>query len=135
MLSGIFHENTHTAKILIAEDEADIALILSKALKFKGFDVIVAKNGLECIEKAENELPDLILLDNMMPIMDGPTALAKLKASKKTCNIPVIMVTALAGEENIAEAQKNGAIRYVVKPFDSDILAKNINQALKSKHK
>ena len=135
MLSRLFGKHTQTAKILVAEDEADISLILCKTLKFKGFDVIAAGNGVECIAKAEEESPDLILLDNMMPIMSGPEALTKLKASKKTCDIPVIMVTALADEENIAEAQKNGAFMYVAKPFDFDSLFEKINQGLKSKHK
>ena len=65
--------------------------------------------------------------------MDGPTALAKLKASKKTADIPVIMVTALADQEHIVNAQKGGAVEYIVKPFDYTVLLEKIKQALKSK--
>lgn len=135
MLSGIFNEKTQTGKILVVDDEVDIARVICKTLRLNGYEVITANDGLECVAKAENELPDLILLDNVMPNMDGPTALAKLKASKKTDAIPVIMVTALADEKNITGAQKGGAIEYVVKPFDCDVLLGKIAQALKSKHK
>ena len=67
--------------------------------------------------------------------MDGPTALAKLKASKETAHIPVIMLTALADQKHIANAQEGGAVEYVVKPFDYTVLLEKIAQVLKSKNK
>lgn len=117
-------------KILLVDDEKDISIIISKVLERSGYEVITAADGLEGIAKAEDELPDLILLDNMMPNMDGPTALIKLKASDKTKDIPVITVTALADEDNIVTAQKGGAVDYIVKPFDYDILLKKIAKTL-----
>lgn len=117
-------------KILLVDDEKDISIIISKVLERSGYEVITAADGLEGIAKAEDELPDLILLDNMMPNMDGPAALVKLKASEKTRSIPVITVTALADEDNIVTAQKGGAVDYVVKPFDYDILLKKIAKTL-----
>jgi two-component system alkaline phosphatase synthesis response regulator PhoP len=71
----------------------------------------------------------------MMPSMDGQAVLSKLKASKKTADIPVIMVTALTDQEHIIGAQKGGAVEYVVKPFDYAVLLEKIAQVLKSKHK
>ena len=71
----------------------------------------------------------------MMPNLDGPAALAKLKASKETEDIPVIMVTALADQEHITGAQKGGAVEYIVKPFDYTVLLEKIAQVLKSKHR
>lgn len=135
MLSGIFSEKTQTWKILVVDDEVDIAMVICKTLKLNGYEVITANDGFECVAKAENESPDLILLDNVMPNMDGPTTLAKLKASRKTDAIPVIMVTSLADDKNIVSAQKGGAIEYVVKPFDYEVLLGKITQALKSKSK
>jgi len=133
MLSRIFEKKTNTGKILVVDDEPGMVMVVSKFLKHNGYEVITAQDGLECISKSETELPDLILLDNVMPNMDGQTALVKLRASNKTKDIPVIMVTALSDEKNIASAQKGGAVEYVVKPFDYTVLLEKIAKALKSK--
>jgi len=134
-MSVIFKEKMQTKRILVVDDEPDVVRILSKSLMVNGYEVITANDGLECLSKAENEIPDLILLDNIMPNMDGQTVLAKLKDSKKTEGIPVIMVTALADEKNITTSQKGGAVEYVVKLFDYNVLLEKITQALKSKRK
>ncbi|MEE9371305.1 MAG: response regulator [Sedimentisphaerales bacterium] len=126
-------KKANVGEILVVDDEHDIVTLIGKVLKKSGYEVITANDGLECIKKVETESPDLILLDNVMPNMDGPTALAKLKASKKTADIPVIMVTALADQEHIVNAQKGGAVEYIVKPFDYPVLLEKIAQALKSK--
>jgi CheY-like chemotaxis protein len=128
-------ENTNGIKILVVDDEQDIVTIIGKVLKKSGYEITTAKDGLECIDKVNREQPDLILLDNIMPNMDGPTVLSKLKASKKTADIPVIMVTALADQEHITGAQKGGAVEYIIKPFDYTVLLEKIAQALKSKRK
>lgn len=133
MLSKLFAKKTDIKRILVVDDEPGQVMVVSKFLKHNGYEVITANDGIECIAKAENELPDLILLDNVMPNMDGQTALGKLRASEKTERIPVIMVTALSSEENIASAQKGGAVEYVVKPFDYTVLLEKIAKALKSK--
>jgi CheY-like chemotaxis protein len=130
-----FEMKSNTIKIMIVEDEQDVVVILGKILKKKGYEVITACDGLECIKKVETEPPDLILLDNIMPNMDGLAVLAKLKASKETQDIPVIMVTAVADQEHITGAQKGGAVEYVVKPFDYMVLLEKITQVLKSKRK
>lgn len=134
-MSVVFKEKMQTKKILVVDDEPDVVRILSKSLMVDGFEVVTAYDGLECLAKVENEPPDLILLDNIMPNMDGQAVLKKLKASKETEEIPIIMVTALADEKDITSAQKGGAIEYVVKPFDYNVLLKQIKQALKSKCK
>lgn len=128
-------ENTNGIKILVVDDEPDIVTIIDKILKKSGYEVITANDGLECIDKVSREQPDLILLDNIMPNMDGLTVLSKLKASKKTEDIPVIMVTALADQEHITGAQKGGAVEYIIKPFDYTVLLEKIAQVLKSKQK
>jgi CheY-like chemotaxis protein len=128
-------ENTNGNKILVVDDEQDIVTIIGKVLKKNGYEITTAKDGLECIDKVSREQPDLILLDNIMPNMDGPAVLSKLKASKETQDIPVIMVTALADQEHITGAQKSGAVEYIVKPFDYEVLLEKVAQALKSKGK
>lgn len=133
MLSKIFEKKTNTGKILVVDDEPGMVMVVSKFLKHNGYEVITAQDGLECISKSETDLPDLILLDMVMPNMDGQTALVKLGASDKTKDIPVIMVTALSDEKNISSAQKGGAVEYVVKPFDYTVLLEKIAKALKSK--
>jgi CheY-like chemotaxis protein len=135
MLSKVLEKKTNEGRILVVDDEQDIIIIISKVLRKSGYEVITANDGLECIKKVESELPDLILLDNVMPNMDGQAVLSKLKTSKKTRDIPVIMVTALADEEHISGAQKGGAVEYIVKPFDYAVLLKKIVQVLKAKHK
>ena len=126
MLAGMFKEKTQTRRILVVDDEPDVVRIVSKRLVLDGYEVITANNGLDCIAKAENERPDIILLDSVMPNMDRQGVLSKLKALRKTKNIPVIMVSALAGEDGIANAEKGGAAAYVIKPFDYDILLEKI---------
>jgi len=135
VLSKLLGEKANIEKILVVDDEQDIVTIIGKVLKKNGYEVITANDGLECIGKVESELPDLILLDNVMPNMDGRAVLSRLKASKKTENIPVIMVTALADEEHINSAQKGGAVEYIVKPFGYNVLLEKIKQTLKSKRK
>lgn len=122
-----------TAKILLADDEPDMTRIMGKSLEISGYEVIIANDGVECISKAQCEQPDIILLDNVMPNMDGLTALEKLRSSKLTENIPVIIVTALADEDSIAKALNGGADSYVVKPFDYEMLLVRIAMALESR--
>ncbi len=128
-------ENANAGKILIVDDEQDVVTIIGKVLKKSGYEVITASDGLECLDKVNEESPDLILLDNIMPNMNGPAVLSKLKASKETADIPVIMVTALAAQEHIADAQKGGAVEYIIKPFDYIALLEKIAQVLKLKQK
>jgi len=135
MLSEIFKKETKTKKILLADDEPDIAMIVSKILKCNGYDVIIATDGIQCLEMAENEEPHLILLDKKMPNLDGQTALTRLQASSKTKNIPVIMLTSCTDGEDIDLAQKSGAIDYIAKPFDHLVLLEKIARILKTKVK
>ncbi len=117
----------------MADDEPDMTRVIGKSLEVSGYEVIIANDGIECISKARREQPDVILLDNVMPNMDGLTALQQLRSSKRTEDIPVIIVTALADEESIARAMKGGADSYVVKPFDYEMLLARITMALESR--
>lgn len=114
-------------KILLAEDEQDIRDIEKMALELIGlFEVETCNNGSMVHEKALAFAPQIILLDVMMPIMDGPQALSKLKSDDRTKDIPVIFVTAKAMESEIKRLMELGATSVVTKPFDPATLSQNI---------
>ena len=102
-------------KVLVVDDEFDIRDLLSRFLTEEGYEVILASNGEEAIELAERENPQVILLDIMMPGIDGIETCKRLKAEEKTRFIPVIMATVLW--DTYAEAIDAGAEDFVTKPF------------------
>lgn len=120
-------------KVLLAEDEEDIQKVARMSLQFQGhWEVVVAGNGQECLEKVSTEHPDLILLDAMMPRMDGYETCRRLKADPATRHIPVIFLTAKAQEAEIKKGLELGAVGYLVKPFDPMRLAAQIQQILEN---
>lgn len=117
-------------RILVTDDEPDVLMIVQTGLEAEGYDVITATNGPDALEIAEREQPDLILLDVMMPNMDGFEVLGKLKDGDKTAKIPVIMLTGLSDRSKIQQALVSGIDYYVVKPFDFDDLTNKVRTAL-----
>jgi len=103
------------AKILIVEDDPLMSRMYQKIFKFEGFDVEVAGDGLEALEKVRSVKPTLVLLDIMMPKMNGLEVLEKLKADPELKSIPVVMLTNLAGQSDAEKALAMGAIKYIVK--------------------
>ncbi|KKQ98298.1 MAG: Diguanylate cyclase (GGDEF) domain-containing protein [Candidatus Woesebacteria bacterium GW2011_GWB1_39_12] len=103
------------AKILIIEDDPLMQRMYNKIFTFEKYDVDVAANGSEGLSKVKSGKPTLILLDIMMPKMNGLEVLKSLKASEATKKIPVVMLTNLAGQEDAETALKLGAVRYIVK--------------------
>lgn len=102
-------------KILVVDDEDDVRLFLQDFLSERDLDVMAASSGEEALEKIDQSKPDIVLLDVMMPGMDGLECLERVK--KKFPEINVIMITALKDEARIARAKKVGACNYIVKPF------------------
>ncbi|MFH1823801.1 MAG: response regulator [Candidatus Firestonebacteria bacterium] len=122
------------AKILIAEDEKDITFIIDTALKKAGYETILAYDGEEALEKAINEKPDLILLDIMMPKMDGFTVNTKLKENEKTKDIPVIVCTAKGGLKDLFNIEKKWKIDgYLEKPFVVKVLVEKVKEIIGEK--
>ncbi|PID84828.1 MAG: hypothetical protein CSA11_10985 [Chloroflexi bacterium] len=119
--------------ILVVDDTETNLKILSSLLKHHGFQVMLAENGRLALEIAQNKEPDLILLDVMMPIMDGFEACRKLKANEKTQNIPVIFMTALAATEDKLKGFHAGAVDYITKPLSQRELLARITIHLKNK--
>jgi len=115
--------------ILVVDDEPDIVTLVKSRLEANGYEVISAYNGKDGIEKALEAQPDMILLDLMMPIMDGYEAGRKLKDNPLTKDIPLILFTAASAEEVAKKgAETIEAIDYVVKPFDDAALLFLINR-------
>ncbi len=117
-------------KVLIVDDEPSVVKMVEFRLKKEGLDVIIAKDGIEGLEKAEKETPDLILLDVTMPGMNGHEVLIKLKESDGTKSIPVIMFTAKGQVEDVERSSREGAIDYIAKPYDSTTLLSKVKKAL-----
>jgi len=105
-------------------------MMVKSRLIANGFVIIIAPNGAEGFETAKKEKPDLIILDMVMPEMDGIETLIKLKATEETKNIPVIMFTAKGQSEDVEKAQSAGAADYIVKPFSPPILLEKVGKAL-----
>ena len=106
-------------KILLAEDEEDIRRLAYISLRRGGdWEILLAEDGEECLALARAQQPDLILLDAVMPCLDGLEACRRLKADPATANIPVIFLTASVQEHEIQRGLQMGAIGYLTKPFD-----------------
>lgn len=118
--------------ILIAEDEPSLMHILSDKLTQSGFKVIEAADGEKCLELLNESNPDLILLDMIMPKMDGRVVLEKIKNDENKKNIPVIMLTNLSGFEDIQESINKGADDYLIKAdWSLKEIVKKIEEKLK----
>ena len=118
--------------IILAEDEPDIQLVARLALKRAGFVVKVVSNGAEVLAAAATERPDAILLDWMMPEIDGPETCRRLKADPATADVPVIFLTAKSQESEIKWGLSMGAIGYITKPFDALALGAQVRELLES---
>jgi len=117
-------------KILVVEDEADVASVLAMLLETQGYETILAKDGPAALEKARSEKPDLILLDVMLPKMDGFKVARMLKFDENFRHIPIIMLTAKIQEKDRRTGIETGADAYVTKPFDNSVLLQRISEIL-----
>ncbi|MFC1568461.1 response regulator transcription factor [Candidatus Margulisiibacteriota bacterium] len=120
-------------KILVVDDEPDVSSLLTLLLKSKGYDVIVARDGQEALEKARREKPDLILLDIMLPRMDGYKVARMLKFDENFSHIPIVMLTAKIQDKDKKVGMEMGADDYVTKPFDTVNLLSKIQEILAKK--
>ena len=118
-------------RILIVEDEQELVKALQVRLGAAGYEVIVAYDGKEGLEKAQEGKPDLILLDILMPQMDGFETLEKLKQDSQTKAIPVIILTAKSQFEDVTKTTNLGAEDYIVKPFDYIAMLGKIKRVLR----
>ena len=117
-------------KLLYVEDEADIREIAEFALEDEGFDIVFCASGEEAVEKAVDFQPEVILLDVMMPGMDGPTTLKNLRTIPGLETTPIIFLTAKVQPNEIQDFIALGAIDVIPKPFDPMTLADKIRETL-----
>ena len=119
-------------KILIVEDHADMRELLTWQIELMGFMPIPAKHGKEGVEKAVAEQPDLILLDIMMPGMDGWEAARTLRANPETKDIPILAATALFRDSDLKSCLDAGCNGYIVKPFTFQELQEKVREFIAS---
>jgi CheY-like chemotaxis protein len=117
-------------RILVIDDEEDIREVAALTLETAGYEVLTAANGLEGIERARAEQPDAILLDVMMPELDGPATLLRLQEAEATRGIPVLFLTAKIQSSDRRHLAALGAVAIMPKPFDPDRLGRDIADAL-----
>jgi two-component system alkaline phosphatase synthesis response regulator PhoP len=119
-----------TPKVLVVDDEPHIVRLVSFALEKDGFDVIDAGDGETAVELARREQPDLILMDVMMPVMDGLEASKRLKEDPDTAEIPIVMLSAKSQRYEQEAGLEGGAERYIVKPFTPKELVGEVRAVL-----
>ncbi len=117
-------------KALIVEDHPDTVEFLTLQLERLGFTVISASNGKEGVEKAIKEKPNLILMDIMMPVMDGREATRRIRSNPETKEIPVLAATAITEKSQLRECIEAGCNDYIVKPFAPNELISRIEKLL-----
>ena len=118
------------ARILIVEDEANIVKLISIRLERLGHSINSADNGVAALDIAREIIPDLILLDVMIPMLNGFQVLQRLKADPATAPIPVLMLTARGHERDIVAGLEGGADDYIVKPFSFPELIARVSTTL-----
>jgi DNA-binding response OmpR family regulator len=120
-------------RILVVDDEVDFVKMLQARLRIEGYEVLVADDGIKGVQVARRERPDLIILDIMMPGMDGHTVHDTLKKSTLTWSIPVIYLTAKTGQADELLAMEKGARYYLNKPYNPAMLLEMVKSALMGK--
>ena len=117
-------------KVLVCDDDAAILRVLEVNLQIEGYEVLTAKDGEEAVQLALESQPDLVILDVMMPRLDGYQACEKMKANDELRETPVIFLSARGERADIAEARSLGAAEYLTKPFDPMELLERVAKLL-----
>lgn len=118
-------------RILVVEDEPDLAELIAYNLRIEGHEVEIAQDGADALQKIEDERPDLILLDLMMPRLTGQQVAERLKQAPSTSSIPIIMLTAMSEETDELQGLKLGADDYITKPFSMSVLLARVGAVLR----
>jgi two-component system alkaline phosphatase synthesis response regulator PhoP len=132
MLKNDPWEGDMEKKILVVDDEPEIVQFVGLRLAKNGYKVLKASNGIEAIKIAKKELPDLVVMDILMPEMDGSKTASLLKECPETKDIPVIFLTCLFTKEDEMKGSLRGDVYFVSKPYDGDQLMKVIKDSLRS---
>jgi two-component system alkaline phosphatase synthesis response regulator PhoP len=117
-------------KILVVDDEVDLVETVRFSLEMEGFDVLVSNNGEDALNQARKEKPDLIILDLMLPKLDGYKVCRLLKFDERYKHIPILMLTAKTQEKDKVLGKETGADEYITKPFEMDYLMEKVKAYL-----
>ena len=123
-------ERVGVRKILIADDEHKIVMTLEYSFRKAGYEIYIARDGSEVLEILKEQIPDVILLDIMMPNIDGYTTLSEIKKNEKYKDIKVIFLSAKTGESDIKKGMEMGADAYVTKPYSIKKLMEQVEELL-----
>jgi CheY-like chemotaxis protein len=119
------------ARLLVADDDDDVLSLVAITLELEGHEVTTASDGAEAVRRAVAERPDAIVLDVMMPGVDGLTALRQLRDTPSTRTIPVLLLSAKAGSIDIDTGMEAGAAGYVTKPFEPEALVEAVERMIR----
>ena len=117
-----------TKRILVCDDDPVILRLLQVNLELEGYEVLLAHNGEKAVEMADEHHPDLVILDIMMPRMDGYQTCARMKSNDETKDIPIVFLSAKAQQSDIEKGRKFGVEDYLTKPFDPGDLIEVVNR-------
>lgn len=120
-------------KILVVDDEEDVVTFIKRALILEGMEVVTAFDGLNALDTALEEEPDLIILDIMMPIMNGYEVCARLRVEDKTKDVPIILLSSAYTTDTVRQAKLAGGSGYIAKPFTPAELVSEIRNLLPQK--
>jgi two-component system alkaline phosphatase synthesis response regulator PhoP len=120
----------NTRKILVVDDEVDLVETVRFPLEMEGFNVLVSYNGEDALNQARKENPDLIILDLMLPKLDGYKVCRLLKFDERYKHIPILMLTAKTQEKDKILGKETGADEYITKPFEMDVLMEKVKAYL-----
>jgi CheY-like chemotaxis protein len=117
-------------KVLVVDDEPDVLLLCRVNLEFEGYRVTEASDGEQALARLAEEVPDVVLLDVMMPKMDGWTVLEHIKADPRTAEVPVVMLTAKVQDHDQVRGWSSGAAEYITKPFSPLALSQVVEDVI-----
>jgi DNA-binding response OmpR family regulator len=120
------------ARVLVIEDDVSLGALVARALGTSGYDVEVATDGLDGLTKLDKHPPDLVIVDVMMPHLDGMALVRAIKGHRETRQIPVIFLTAKSDSRSVVEGINLGARFYITKPFAVDDLLSKVQRALRA---
>ena len=116
--------------ILVVDDEPNARSLLRLILVSAGFEVLVAQDGYEALNEVENKIPDAMILDIMMPGIDGFEVCKRLRSNEKTATLPIIMLSARADPESVNKGLRVGATKYLTKPVTPEMLTRQVREVL-----
>ena len=122
---------TSQERILVADDDPALCLLLRETLQEAGYEVLIASDGDQLVRMAQDDPPDLLLIDLMMPLMDGFEAIRQLRNDTRTSHLPMIILTARSASSEVVVGFDSGADDYIVKPYDIDVLLARIRSHLR----